>query len=79
MADIFRVNTDWLAVGQMIAVDCAAFKGKCSVYTIEKGDTLVSIAGAFGVDMKVIVALNNIPNPNRIAIGQKILVPGVKK
>lgn len=78
MADVFKINVDYIAAGQQIMVECAAYKGKCSVYILEKGNTLTSVAAAFGTSVKTIVALNNIPNPDRVAAGQKLIVPNCK-
>lgn len=79
MADVFKINTDFLDEEQPIFLNAPIYKGKCSVYTVVKGDTISSIATAFGSSVKAIVDLNNVPNPNKIAIGQKLVVPGVKK
>ena len=75
MADVFRINTSALAAGSVLDVDCAAYRGKAMVYVIEAGQTLTGIAGAFGTTVKVLETLNNIPNINRIAAGQKLVVP----
>ena len=79
MTDIFRINTDFLDAAHPVFVDCPLYKGVCSVYTIQKGDTLSSISAAFGTTMKAITDLNNVPNPNKIGVGQKLVIPGVKK
>lgn len=78
MAEVFRINVDCLAEGQMLDVECAAYKGKCVVYVIKAGDMLATISAAFGTTVKAIVTLNNIQNPDRIMVGQKIVVPKVK-
>ena len=46
-----------------------------SSYTIQKGDSLSKIAVRAGVSAKEIAQLNNIKDPNKIRIGQKILIP----
>ena len=43
-------------------------------HTVKKGDTLVSIALQYGLDYRDLVAWNNIANPNRIEIGQVLLL-----
>jgi len=45
-------------------------------YTVQKGDTLFSIAKRFGVKMKDLQDANGIQNPNLIKIGQKLTIPG---
>ncbi|HEX4781872.1 MAG TPA: peptidoglycan DD-metalloendopeptidase family protein [Usitatibacter sp.] len=43
-------------------------------YVVKKGDTLVSIALANGLDYRDLAAWNNIPNVNRIEIGQALVL-----
>lgn len=48
-------------------------------YTVKKGDTLLKICKENGIDYKLnkkmILSLNGIENPNKISVGQKILIP----
>ena len=44
-------------------------------YVVRWGDTLSSIALRFGTTVGAIVALNNIPNPNYIWVGQVLCIP----
>ena len=46
-----------------------------TIYIVEKGDTLYSIAFLQGVDFREIVELNNIENPSAIQIGQQLNIP----
>ena len=46
------------------------------VYVIQPGDHLVNIADMFQVDVQDIIDLNGIKNPDRIAVGQELLIPG---
>jgi LysM repeat protein len=46
------------------------------VYVVREGDTLSSIAQAYGVTIPEIVAANNLPNPDVLNIGQEIIIPG---
>lgn len=48
-----------------------------TTYTVQPGDTLSSIARTFGVTVDAIVQANNISNPNFIASGQVLTIPGV--
>ena len=49
------------------------------IYTIQKGDTLLEVARAFGVTVREIQAVNGIEDARRLWIGQEILIPTRKK
>jgi hypothetical protein len=44
-------------------------------YTVKKGDTLAAIAARYRVPVAMIVACNNIKNPNLIYAGQRLCIP----
>ncbi len=43
-----------------------------TTYSVKRGDTLFSIAWRFGLEQNSIARYNNISNPNKIYIGQKL-------
>ncbi len=45
-------------------------------YTVQRGDTISSIARRYGVTVKELVEANDIVNPNLIFPGQKLIIPG---
>ncbi len=47
------------------------------VYTVKSGDKLWEIAAKYGVSLESIVAYNNIENPDKIIIDQKLRIPPV--
>ena len=47
----------------------------CTIYTVQKGDTLSLIASRYRTNYKKIAQYNNIKNPDLIYIGQKIKIP----
>jgi LysM repeat protein len=47
-----------------------------STYTVQRGDTLYSIARRFGVTTTLLAQVNNIANPSRIYVGQVLTIPG---
>jgi murein DD-endopeptidase MepM/ murein hydrolase activator NlpD len=50
-------------------------EGAMSTYTVQRGDTLSKIARQFGTTVLEIVRLNQIPDPDRIRVGQELKIP----
>jgi LysM repeat protein len=46
------------------------------VHIVQRGEYLQYIADLYDVSVEDIVALNDIKNPNRIRVGQELLIPG---
>ncbi len=46
------------------------------LYTVEEGDTLFSIALAFGLTTDELIAANNLSNPDLLSVGQQLVIPG---
>lgn len=49
---------------------------KTSVYVIRKGDCLSKIASRYSLSVAEVMTLNNISDPDKIRIGQKLILPG---
>lgn len=45
------------------------------IYTVEPGDTLYSIHLQYGMPIRSIIVANDIADPNKIFVGQKLLLP----
>ncbi len=45
------------------------------VYIVQPGDTLQIIAARYGTSWSVIAAANNLPNPNFVFVGQRLVIP----
>ncbi|MDY7076502.1 MAG: PA14 domain-containing protein [Chloroflexota bacterium] len=45
------------------------------IHIVQRGDTLYSIARRYGMDVWTLARANGIVNPNRIYVGQRIVVP----
>lgn len=79
-------NPDALTVGQQLKIPGAAPETdsgtsttteSTSIYVVQSGDTLAAIARRFGTTTTELVRLNGLADPDRIAVGQKLKVPGV--
>ncbi len=44
-------------------------------HVVASGDTLSEIAGIYGTRQSAIVEVNNLRNPNRLSIGQRLIIP----
>ncbi|QQO40378.1 LysM-like endolysin [Bacillus phage 268TH004] len=65
-------NVNKISVGQKIKVVKPASTKK--YYTVKSGDALSKIAAKYGVSVKTLQSWNNISNPNKIYVGQKLRV-----
>jgi murein DD-endopeptidase MepM/ murein hydrolase activator NlpD len=45
-------------------------------YMVQPGDTLASIAQLYGITLESILAINQVPNPNALEVGQILNIPG---
>lgn len=45
------------------------------IHTVQKGDSIYTIAAQYGVPMQRILDDNQLPNPDRLVVGQTIVVP----
>ncbi|MFB0537833.1 MAG: LysM peptidoglycan-binding domain-containing protein [Anaerolineae bacterium] len=74
-------NANCIYAGQrlIIPVGGPAFPpttpGTVTYHTVQKGDTLYSIAYRYGTTVSAIVAANNIYNPSFIYTGQRLVIP----
>jgi LysM repeat protein len=46
------------------------------VYVVQPGDLLSSIAAKFGISTITLIEVNNIQDPNALAVGDELLIPG---
>jgi LysM repeat protein len=49
---------------------------KTTVYTVKSGDVISRIAARYDLTVAEIMALNELTDPNRVRVGQKLLLPG---
>lgn len=70
------VNPGLIFVGQRLKiVPGQVGPGPTRTYTVQGGDTLISIALRFGTTSQAIAIANNLPNPNLIYPGQVLRIP----
>lgn len=66
---------NYTVVQAIVNKKMAAEKKPASVYyTVKRGDTLSGIASKYGTTYQRLAQINGIANPNRIYVGQKIMV-----
>ncbi len=46
-----------------------------TTHTVQVGDTVYSIARKYGVTVEEIAAANNLTDPNRVTVGQTLIIP----
>src|SRR5687768_11140425 len=47
------------------------------IYIVQPGDSLSSIAARFSVNLQELMAANGITDPNQLAVGQQLIIPGL--
>ena len=56
--------------------DSKAWPAQTTTYVVKPGDSISAIASRCGVSVSDIVSLNSLANPDRIRVGQKLVLPG---
>ncbi len=70
------VNLDAIKLVPCVACSTGCHDGPADcIYVVQRGDTLGAIAKRFHTTIAELVRLNGLKNPNRLAIGQKLLLP----
>ncbi len=69
-------NANRIYTGQRLLIPGYSDGGPgCNVYTVQRGDTLTSLARYFGVTTNALAQANGIRNINRIEVGQRLCIP----
>lgn len=66
-----------LRVVAAVAVTCFMVAAGSSSYVVNPGDSLSKIADEFDTSVSALAEANDISNPDRIFIGQELLIPGI--
>jgi LysM repeat protein len=79
-------NPNLIYAGQVLVVPGASASAtvrtggttaaQSSVYFVRRGDMLSSIAARYGTSVSALMAANGISNPNRIYVGQRLIIRG---
>jgi FOG: LysM repeat len=68
-------NIQSLNENEIQDVNGGAYVGPCFVYIVRRGDCLSVLAQRYGTTVRTLCEINNIPNPDFIREGQKLLIP----
>ena len=68
-------NPDRIYVGQTLVIPRHDVAGQL-IHTVQAGESLSILARRYGVTVDQIAAANGLADPNRIAVGQQLVIPG---
>ena len=77
--DIINLNNlkhSVIYVGQELKIPLSAGSFN-RTYTVQRGDSLYSISKKFGTPMDVLIAANDLKNPNLLKVGQELIIPRI--
>ena len=74
LKNINNLTSNNLSIGQVLKLPSSDTTKDKVVYTVQKGDSLYSIAREYGTTVDALKKLNNITS-NTLSIGQKLLLP----
>lgn len=76
LADLNGItNPDRIYAGSTLCVRGESPPPSGFWYTVQRGDTLYSIARRYGVSVSTLASVNHLSNPDYIVVGQKLLIP----
>lgn len=70
---INNLTSNMLSIGQVLKLPTQDKVEEISMYTVQKGDSLYSIAKKFGITVDEIKSLNNLTS-NNLAIGEQLMI-----
>lgn len=72
---INNLTSNMLSIGQVLKLPTQDKEEEMAMYTVQKGDSLYSIAKKFGITVDEIKSLNNLTS-NNLAIGEQLMIKG---
>lgn len=73
------INPNFIYVGQKLIIpapgQAPAQVSQPKIHIVQYGETLTSIAFRYGTTVEAIMRANNLPNPNFIYVGQRLIIP----
>jgi len=73
------INPNFIYVGQKLIIpapgQAPAQVSRPKIHIVRYGETLTSIAFRYGTTVEAIMRANNLPNPNFIYVGQRLIIP----
>ena len=70
---INNLTSNMLSIGQVLKLPTQDKEEEMAMYTVQKGDSLYSIAKKFGITVDEIKSLNNLTS-NNLAIGEQLMI-----
>lgn len=72
-------NPNFIRAGQVLTLLTDVRENAVAkvAHTLQRGETVWDLSRRYGISMDAILVANNITDPNRLALGQKLVIPGV--
>ncbi|MBC8450198.1 MAG: LysM peptidoglycan-binding domain-containing protein [Chloroflexi bacterium] len=70
------LNPNFIYVGQRLTIPQGTPTPGGGVHIVQRGETLYAIARRYGVEPQAIINANGLLNPNRLLVGQQLIIPG---
>lgn len=67
-------DPDHLRVGQTLTIPVGSMPSQ-RIHRVQPGESLASIARRYGVSLAALAQANGLSNPNRIVVGQVLVIP----
>jgi LysM repeat protein len=72
----YKVNREWIVDVVQVRDEPKDKAASVTIYFVNKGDTLWSLAKKYGTTMDVLIKINELDDPDTLNVGQKLIIPG---